>query len=455
VSLSVDERQRGCWPAALILTSGRSLTPFHALMDLVELALRLHRWRASEPISPERLRSPAKADDVLDWLNEVWQRLERVDLPDILAERRSLVREIVQADLTLEEQTKLVNAVDYLARLSAARKRSRTSLAPDAVQIPVTRSPLMQAAYLKIVSLAATDLPVWLAGEKGSELDSTARLIHQLRGLPDRSFVTVDQRHSHRIVLEELSEAFGTDHTLFLAEMDRASEAVQKTLYRHMMSELGKSPSFRIIVSTGAVEQASLTAAGVIPELMAFLGATRVDLPPLRRRLEDLPALVSFIASQRNLEDPVKRFTPEALEKLRDYHWPGNAHELDLTLAFILQKRPAGPIRCEDLPDSVKRGGAVPDRLAEVLEELLQGETFRILKSQDGWKRLAGFLRACGSEQFGANDVQRSFQMGRETVRRLLQVLQERGVVLGIKGVQGKRTTRYRWINGKDSGQYP
>ncbi len=449
MNLTFDEYALHLWPAALVLTQSRERASFGSLLRLVQDVLRPHRFRSDRDIHPSELKSPATADQILKWIEAVWKRMESAENAELLARRRTILNEIVESALTGEEQSRLLSVLDYLFRLCSARNLVRSSRAGDPALIPHSDNRWMQSAYQKLAGLAATDLPVWMTGEKGTELERLARLVHKMRRLPDNAFHVWDYGKSWSMGLGELRNELGPDATIFVRGLEESPESFQKMLYQHLMEELSSAASFRITVSSVPPDPSGIEVAGMIPELLAFLNPMRVEIPPLRNRTYDIPALIRFLTVSRGQADPLVRFDPQALDVLREYHWPGNLAELEVALAFALKKRPSGRIRVEDLPDTIRPVMKAPARLLGALEEILEDEGFRVLRSEDGRRGLAAFLSDHEDGTFGAGDVQRFLDLGRETARRLLRSLVERDLVEGITGAEGKRVTRYRVTQGK------
>src|SRR5205807_7135709 len=81
------------------------------------------------------------------------------------------------------------------------------------------------------------------------------------------------------------------------------------------------------------------------PDLYYRLNVFAIHLPPLRERGEDLPLLVRHYLRRfsRELGREVRDVAPEALERLRDYSWPGNIRELQSVLKQALLKA-SGPV---------------------------------------------------------------------------------------------------------------
>ncbi len=459
--LDFSAQNRSLWPALVILKRGREPDVERQLSELILQWLRSHRLMGDDDVPPDRLKSPADAADVTAWLHRVWQRLAASEAPDLLGIRRSIMEEVAASDLNTKEQADLFTALDYLCRLASARMVAAAARPVPKVEIPNIRSHAMQAAYRSLAKLAASDLPIWLSGEKGVELEGMALLIHRLRGLSEATFHILDAdavEYSDTMApWNDLGERapIGSEVTLLLRDVDEAPRRFQRMLYRHLLGDLGHKGTVRIVVTTGPLDLDAVIAGGAPADLFAFLNPMRVEIPPLRSRTRDLEGLISFHARSRGLKDPVGRFTPEALEALRAYHWPGNAEELEMVLAFVLEKRPNGVIGLQHLPQSVLPPiDEVVSELADFLGRIVTERSFRILNGRrDARLKLAKFLHVIRRETFTASDIQGLLQLGRDTVRRLLGLLETEGLVEGIKGSQGKRTTRYRCLIKEDRGR--
>ena len=448
MSLTFNEHRLQLWPAMMLLAGADNRASFGSILKLVVDCLRPYTFRSDRDIDLIELKPPTSAETVLRWIDSIWRRMQSAEKSELIATRRTIFEEIVAAPLGSGEQSRLIAALDYLFRLCAARNVARNSGAGDLARIPRTGNSLMQAAYQSLGGLAATDLPVWIAGESGTELERLARLVHQLRGLPDSAFHLWDSGRPWSTALREPVSEPGPDATIFVHRVHEFPESFQKALYRHLMEELSCAPSFRVVVSSEPPEPSIAQVSGIIPELFAFLTPMRVDIPPLRNRTEDIPELMRFLAASSTEDDPVARFNPQALEALHAYHWPGNVTELEVALTFALKRRPSGAIRLQDLPETISPKMRAPAVLVTALEEILKNEGFRLFRSDEGRRTLATFLTDHHDRTFGAGDVQRLFKMGRETARRLLAALKQGGIIEGITGAEGKRVTRYR-IRGR------
>lgn len=455
--LTFLENERSMWPAFQILRAVRFAEPALSIIQrLIACSIPL-RMRDDEDVSSRQLCVTGSTSDVMDWLHHVWLRFSGKTASEMVSIRRSILKEIADSELKLEDLANFIAAVDYLSRLSSARQILEAPENSEKAEIPATRSPLMQAAYHKLAGLAATDLPIWLSGERGTELDSLAMLIHRLRGMPGDSLHVwnMDELGANDLSSLQANPSARTQYpseiTLVARHVNSAPIPLQKLLYDKLVDGLGSVTSRRIIVLSNSVELGRDQVGRVLPELFAFLLPTRVDIPPLRKRTEDLAALITYFAISHGFETPVPRFTPESLDALMHYNWPGNNQELDVVTSVLLERRPSGEIGIEHLPDLVQPRGYEQETLLSILERVFVQERFRILQTHNDRARMAGFLLDHAGRLFTASEVQRVFNLGRETARRLLKALESPGVIEGISGAQGKRTTRYRCRNWRNT----
>jgi DNA-binding NtrC family response regulator len=116
-----------------------------------------------------------------------------------------------------------------------------------------------------------------------------------------------------------------------------------------------KKIDIRVIAATHK-DLSTLTREGLFREDLYYrLKVFPIRLPPLRRRLEDIPLLVrNFIEKGNKREDmDIRNVTPDAMKALMAYPWPGNVRELENAVAhgFVLCR--TREISCADLPDEV------------------------------------------------------------------------------------------------------
>lgn len=230
----------------------------------------------------------------------------------------------------------------------------------------VSHSPIMQKLFEVLPSIAASPSTVLLQGETGTGKELVARTIHALSPRAQGPFIAVNCGALPDTLLE--SELFGykagaftgavkdkpgrfalsKGGTLFLDEIGEISPALQVRLLRvlqeHTYEPLGSTRSekadVRVIAATNRDLLERCKAGAFREDLYYRVNVVRVELPPLRRRKEDIPLLAEqFIAHFNLLQNKsVGGIAPETLSLLMAYDWPGNVRELANVIerAFIL-----------------------------------------------------------------------------------------------------------------------
>ncbi len=276
-----------------------------------------------------------------------------------------------------------------------------------------------QRIFEVLPAIAASPSTVLIAGETGTGKELVARTVHALGPRPRGPFIAVNCGALPETLLE--SELFGykagaftganrdkpgrfalaRGGTLFLDEIGEVSPALQVRLLRVLQDRtyepLGgtrsESSDARIMVATNK-DLAEQVRAGVFREDPYYrVNVVRVELPPLRRRKEDIPLLVEqFVCRFNRLQQKaVPGMTVEALSLLMAYDWPGNIRELENAVerAFILCNE--GRIGIEHLPDELTAHGAGrrPEHEARSAHDILDAQVIRAALERNGFSRLA------------------------------------------------------------------
>lgn len=451
-TLSITPNNALIWPALRVMEAFWRVDSFHEKFEKVRNGLALIAFRSDDEIILKHMSIPLSPQDIISWLNSAWTRLSKDPHVDVAQRKRNLVAEIMQAGLDKEEQKALVSAVDYMARLASVQKASKkASMEAPPLEAPSVKSRSMKAVYTKMASLAVMDLPIWISGERGVEIDWIAKSIHRLRGLPDENYAPYDDYKKHFGLENFLNsiisarKSHGFEYTVVFREIDRAPVDFQKELHDIIVTRLDIVEAIWIIVTTGPIDLESDLPDGIYGDLYAFLGPTSLVAPPLRDRVEDLWSLMEFFSYPKKKHGLVKRLDQETKNILSSYHWPRNTEELISVTRFLAARRPTGKILPQHLPDGFHGRNSQESELKNVLEKIQMDEGFRSLRDEMGRKALAQFLMSYpGEETFTAADLQRVLAMGRETSRRLLISLEARGIVEGIRGAKGERISRYR-----------
>ncbi|HSQ29155.1 MAG TPA: sigma-54 dependent transcriptional regulator [Gemmatimonadaceae bacterium] len=242
----------------------------------------------------------------------------------------------------------------------------------------------MRAVFDAIERVAATDVDVLVTGETGTGKELVARSVHQRSRRKQGHFVPVDCGAIPADLLE--SEFFGHERgaftgansrrlglvefaargTLFLDEIDHLPASLQSTLLRALQERrirrVGGSEELdvdvRVIAATSANLEEEIRKQTFRSDLYYRINVVRIELPPLRRRPDDIPPLVAHFIERyaREIGRDGVEIDREALEVLTGYAWPGNVRELQNVIKRVLvfSRRPI--IRADDLPDEIVAG---------------------------------------------------------------------------------------------------
>jgi two-component system response regulator PilR (NtrC family)/two-component system response regulator HydG len=117
----------------------------------------------------------------------------------------------------------------------------------------------------------------------------------------------------------------------------------------------------RILAATNADLRARVRACAFREDLLFRLAVVELDVPPLRDRRADMPALVSHFLARARARHPrsgVDAVTPAALARMLDYAWPGNVRELENTIERAVLLGRGRELDVADLPDTIRSGAA-------------------------------------------------------------------------------------------------
>jgi DNA-binding NtrC family response regulator len=252
----------------------------------------------------------------------------------------------------------------------------------------IGRCPAMLEVYKAIGRVAAQDVPVLITGETGTGKELVARAIYRHGSRAEAPFLPINCAAIPEALLE--SELFGHEKgaftgadrlrigkfeqasggTLFLDEIGDMPQALQakflRVLQEQAFDRVGGNQTIRTDVRLIAATHRDLEAWSAQgkyrPDLYYRLGVFTIRLPPLRDRGEDLPMLVQHYVRRFSPElgRQVREVSPEAMERLRAYPWPGNIRELQSVLKRALL-RATGPVLVPAfLPELAPRQAAEP-----------------------------------------------------------------------------------------------
>jgi formate hydrogenlyase transcriptional activator len=220
----------------------------------------------------------------------------------------------------------------------------------------IGNSPALESVLEQVERVAPTDSTVLIQGETGTGKELIAHAIHNLSARCGRPFVRLNCAAIPLDLLE--SELFGHEKgaftgaiaqkigrfeladkgTLFLDEVGDIPPALQPKLLRVLQEQeferLGSTRTHQVNVRLVAATNRNLTEMANRGEfrsdLYYRLNVFPVQLPPLRERREDIPALVEHFAGiyGRRMSRPIEHIPPTTVSAFTSYQWPGNIREL-------------------------------------------------------------------------------------------------------------------------------
>ena len=244
-------------------------------------------------------------------------------------------------------------------------------------------SPAFRAAVELARKVASTDASVMITGESGTGKELFAQFIHRHSRRASRQVVPINCAALPEGLLE--SELFGhrkgaftgaerdkaglleiaNGGTLFLDELTEMSQPLQAKLLRVLQDgvvrRVGSEQQdavvdVRFISATNREPQEAVAKGHLREDLLYRLRVVPIKLPPLRRRLEDIPLLAThfltrFWERHRNHGDPLPRLSEETVEFLRSRPWRGNVRELQNVIEQLaVLTEPGHVVRPDDVP---------------------------------------------------------------------------------------------------------
>jgi DNA-binding NtrC family response regulator len=356
-----------------------------------------------------------------------------VQAPVIMLSGVGHVRTVVEAmklgasDFLMKpfEYTDLEKAIDD----SLTGPRGLETTPPDADDQAggfVTRNLSVRRLAEIIRRVAPTDVPVLIAGESGVGKEVAARYAHAHSGRGDKAFVKVNCAAMPKDLLE--SELFGYERgaftgavtdkpgkfelanggTLLLDEIGEMSPLLQAKLLHVLQdgvfSRLGGRKNVkvdvRIIAATNIDIEKAVSEGRFREDLYFRLNVIRIDLPPLRDRREDIPALCNhFIHTYRErYKSEVREMPIDLLNRFVQHDWPGNIRELENCIKRFLvlpqhdplsaETQEAAPVQ-ETIPTDGPKSAGLFEVASAAADKAQQALVFRVLKETNGNRKQA------------------------------------------------------------------
>jgi DNA-binding NtrC family response regulator len=288
-------------------------------------------------------------------------------------EARSRELEVARDDLSVALARRTVERDDMSRRLA-----DLSDVVPAGTDALVGHAPVMLRLRKIVARVGAADVPVLVCGETGSGKELVARAIHAASPRRDRPFVAINCGALSENLLA--AELFGAERgaytgattsrpglfvaadggTLLLDEVGDMPPAMQTSLLRVLETSevrpVGATRSRKVDVRVLAASHRDLlelVQRGTFRDDLRYrLEVVRVEVPPLRERMEDLPELCQHLLRevQQRYNLPDRRLAPAALQALSARRWPGNVRELRHVLAGAALATEDSAILPGDLP---------------------------------------------------------------------------------------------------------
>ena len=289
---------------------------------------------------------------------------------------------------------------------------------PKSTEI-IGRSPSILNTLTMVDKIAPTTATVLIQGESGTGKELIARRLHLKSLRAEMPYVTVNCGALQESLLE--SELFGHEKgsftgavaqkiglcetadggTLFLDEMGEMSLSIQAKLLRFLQEGEfyrigGKKPirvDVRVISATNKELDHEVKMGQFREDLFYRLNTITLRMPPLRKRKEDIPALIDYFLKKSRFggsSQQIKWIDPRVIEVLTHYNWPGNIRELQNTIERLKILAENQEIRLEDIPFSIRMPKLAQEEndfnLDMPLAEIEKGHILRALAYNHGNK---------------------------------------------------------------------
>jgi len=272
----------------------------------------------------------------------------------------------------------------------------------------VGTSPVMQEVFKTIGQVAASDVTVMITGESGTGKELVARSIHRHSHRSNRAFIAVNCAAIPENLIE--SELFGHERgsftgataqrlgkfelcdggTIFLDEIGDMTPATQTKILRVLqegeIQRVGGTETIKVNVRVTAATNKDLETLvrtkAFREDLYYRLNVVRLKMPPLRERVEDVPAIIDFFLQGllKAKKAKARKVSPEALALLCRYGWPGNVRELENAVYRSAVIAQGDAILPKDLPEEVRSAVADATGVPTLSLDALYDALFRGLQ---------------------------------------------------------------------------
>jgi two-component system nitrogen regulation response regulator GlnG len=303
-----------------------------------------------------------------------------------------------------------------LVERALERNQDTTPIEPesplDHAPLMLGEAPAMQDVFRAIGRLSQAEITVLINGESGTGKELVAHAVHTNSPRRQGPFIALNMAAIPKDLVE--SELFGHEKGAFTgaagARTGRFEQADGGTLF---LDEIGDMPfdtqtrllrvladnefyrvggmepvkvNVRIIAATHQNLEDRVRDGLFREDLFHRLNVIRIQLPALRDRMEDIPALAEhfLVQAAKEIGTEPKFLADEAKQALAGFDWPGNVRQLENMCRYLSVMAPNPMIKAQDLPPEVSQPGKVAQRSTLSWTGLLRERAGILLKSHEG-----------------------------------------------------------------------
>jgi two-component system nitrogen regulation response regulator NtrX len=344
----------------------------------------------------------------------------------------------------LDTDRLLLTVRNALAHSELVGENARLREAAENRYLMVGESSALRRVRELISKVGPTAARVLITGENGTGKELVARALHEASPRRDGAFVEVNCAAIPSELIE--SELFGhmkgsftgafadragkfeqaDGGTLFLDEVGDMSLSAQAKLLRVLqegvVTRIGGSKSIqvdvRVLAATNKDLESEIVEGNFREDLLYRLNVVPIDVPPLRERLGDIPALVTHFADRLSASAgvPGKKFADEAIRRLQSRSWPGNIRELRNAVERALILAPGKVVTAADVERLLPTGdGLFP---AGTTVEESPGQSFETFRQEAEKQFLLQKLR---EHDWNVSETARAIKMPRSNLYKKIE----------------------------------
>lgn len=351
--------------------------------------------------------------DVLKWARSSFPEMmfimitARGRVRDAVDAMRSGAHDFLEKPIDMESLVEHVRRVREMVELKRELSRLSQAGTTERTAIVAESSPMTEAVRLARAAAESGAQTILLLGESGCGKDLMARFIHEHSDRANKPFMVINCAAVPENLLE--SELFGfekgaftdaknqkkgilelaNEGTVFLDEIGEMKPSMQSKLLRVLedwtFKRVGGTRDIKVDVRVIAATNQNLgemvNAKEFREDLYYRFNVFPIEIPPLRKRPEDIAALAQHFLTIYNAKfgKKILGFTKEAMDSLTSYPWPGNVRELRNVVerAMILQAEP----HISSLDFLLKKNGALPQDLLPGILPLAEAERILIQRA--------------------------------------------------------------------------